>query len=85
MYLIGSAVNANRIALAIIIVINSVIAAFYYLRPVGAMFLKDPDEFTKRFMTNATSVTRSIIALLLSLSIISILLVEPLLNIIEYS
>ena len=85
MYLIGSAVNANQIALAIIIVINSVIAAFYYLRPVGAMFLKDPDEFTKKdFMTNATSVTRSIIALLVFLSIISILLVEPLLNIIEY-
>lgn len=48
MYLIGSAINADQIALAIIIVINSVIAAFYYLRPVGAMFLKDPDEFTKR-------------------------------------
>lgn len=85
MYLIGSAINANQIALAIIIVINSVIAAFYYLRPVGAMFLKDPDEHTKKdFMQNATNVTRSIIALVVILSIISILLIEPLLAIIEY-
>ena len=85
MYLIGSAINANQIALAIIIVINSVIAAFYYLRPVGAMFLKDPDEHTKKeFMQNATNVTRSIIALVVVLSIISILLIEPLLDIIEH-
>ncbi len=48
MYLIGSAINADQIALAIIIVINSVIAAFYYLRPVGAMFLKDPMNYKKR-------------------------------------
>ena len=49
------------------------------------MFLKDPDEHTKKkFMQNATNVTRSIIALVVVLSIISILLIEPLLGIIEH-
>lgn len=85
MYLIGSAVNAQQLALAIIIVINSIIAAFYYLRPVAAMFLKDPDEFTKkRFMENATNPTRTAVGIAVVLSILSVLLVEPLLNIIEY-
>lgn len=83
--LIASAVNKGELALAIIIIINSVIAAFYYLRPVGAMYLKDPDEFTKtNFLENSTSVTKSVVALVAFLSIISILLIEPLLYIIEY-
>ncbi len=42
MYLIGSAVNAGYILLAIIMVINSAIAGYYYLKPIVHMFLKEP-------------------------------------------
>lgn len=85
MYLIGSAVNAGHIALAIIIVLNSVIAAYYYLRPVSYMFLRDPEEGSKtKFMQNATIPIKSIVGMAVFLTIISILLVEPLLNIISY-
>ena len=47
MYLVASAVNSGHIALAIIIVLNSAIAAYYYLRPVSYMFLKDQKKDLK--------------------------------------
>ena len=56
MYLVASSVNAGQIALAVIIVLNSAIAAYYYLRPISYMFLKDPIEgANKKFMQNATT------------------------------
>ena len=49
MYLVSSAVNAGHIALAtVIIVLNSAIAAYYYLRPVSYMFLKDQKKDLKK-------------------------------------
>ncbi|CAM3591423.1 MAG: NADH-quinone oxidoreductase subunit NuoN [Chitinophagales bacterium] len=84
MYLIASAVNAGHIALAVIIVLNSAIAAYYYLRPVSYMFLRDPEVgiSNTKFMQNATTPMKSVVGLAVLLAIISILLVEPLLNII---
>lgn len=85
MYLIGSAVNAGHIALAVIIVLNSVISAYYYLRPVSYMFLRNPEEGSNsKFMQNATTPMKSIIGFIVFLTIISILLIEPLLIMIEY-
>jgi NADH-quinone oxidoreductase subunit N len=83
MYLVASAVNAGHIALAIIIVLNSAIAAYYYLRPVSYMFLRDPDGDTKtKFMENASLPMKSAIGFAVFLTLISIFLVDPLLNII---
>lgn len=85
MYLVASAVNSGHIALAIIIVLNSAIAAYYYLRPVSYMFLKDPEEDSKtKFMQNASLPMKSIVGFAVFLTLISILLIEPLLNIISY-
>lgn len=86
MYLVASAVNAGHIALAIIIVLNSAIAAYYYLRPVSYMFLRDPEVgiSNTKFMQNATTPMKSVVALAVFLTIVSILLIEPLLNIITY-
>ena len=85
MYLVASAVNAGHIALAIIIVVNSAIAAYYYLRPVSYMFLRDPEVgiSNTKFMQNATIPTKSVVGFAVFLTIISILLIDPLLNIIS--
>jgi len=85
MYLIASAVNAGQIALAVIIVLNSAIAAYYYLRPISYMFLKDPIEGANtKFMQNASTPMKSVIGICVFLTIISVLMVEPLLQIINY-
>ena len=85
MYLVASAVNAGQIALAIIIVLNSVIAAYYYLRPISYMFLRDPEEGSKtKFMENASLPMKSAVGLAVFLLLISILLIDPLLNIISF-
>jgi NADH-quinone oxidoreductase subunit N len=83
MYIIASAVNAGHIALAIIMVLNSAIAAYYYLRPVSYMFLKDPDpELKTRFMQNGSTPMKAAIGLAVFLTLISVLLVDPLLKVI---
>ena len=84
MYLVSSAVNAGHIALAVIIVLNSVISAYYYLRPVSYMFLRDVEQGANpHFMQNATTPTKSIVGFAVFLIIISVLLIDPLLNIIS--
>ena len=85
MYLVASAVNAGQIALAIIIVLNSVIAAYYYLRPISYMFLRDPEEGSKtKFMENASLPMKSAVGFAVFLTLISIFLIDPLLNIITF-
>ncbi len=85
MYLVASSVNAGQIALAVIIVLNSAIAAYYYLRPISYMFLKDPIEGANdKFMQNATTPMKSVIGICVFLAIISVLTIEPLLEMINY-
>lgn len=43
-YLFGAAVNANLEWLAVAGMVNSVISAYYYLRVVKVMYLRDPSE-----------------------------------------
>jgi NADH-quinone oxidoreductase subunit N len=84
MYLVASAVNAGHIALAIVIVLNSAIAAYYYLRPISYMFLRDPEEATNtKFMQNASLPMKTMVGFAVVLTIISVLLIDPLLNIIS--
>jgi len=84
MYLVGSAVNAGEIVLAIIIVLNSAIAAYYYLRPISYMFLRDPEDGKKtKFMQNASLPMKSVVGFCVFLMIISVFLIDPLLNIIS--
>lgn len=84
MYLVSSAVNAGEIILAIIIVLNSAIAAYYYLRPISYMFLRDPESGKKtKFMQNASLPMKSVVGVCVFLMVISIFLIDPLLNIIS--
>ena len=84
LYLIGSAVNAGYIVLAIIMILNSAIAAYYYLKPIVYMFLKEPLEEKQEIMANSTSVVKTLIIACAIFTILSIFLIEPLLEIISY-
>ena len=44
LYLISAAVNSGHIYLALIMIANSAVAVYYYLKLVVYMFLKDPKE-----------------------------------------
>lgn len=85
MYLIGSAVNAGYIVLALIMAINSAIAAYYYLKPIVYMFLKEPLENQEvKYLANATTPVKTLVGFCAIVTIFSIFFVEPLLNIISY-
>ena len=85
MYLIGSAVNAGYILLALVMVINAAIAGYYYLRPIVYMFLKDPIEGEEvKYMTNATTPIKTLVGFCAIVTILSIFLIEPLIEIISY-
>ncbi|RXJ66846.1 NADH-quinone oxidoreductase subunit NuoN [Halarcobacter ebronensis] len=85
MYLIGSAVNAGYIILALIMAINSAIAGYYYLKPIVYMFLREPLEDKEvKYMANASNTVKTLIGFCAIVTILSIFFIEPLLNIISY-
>ncbi len=85
MYLIGSAVNAGYLILALIMALNSVIAAYYYLKPIVYMFLKEPLENQNiQYMANATTTVKSLIGVCAIATIFSIFIINPLLEVISY-
>ncbi|HIO70455.1 MAG TPA: NADH-quinone oxidoreductase subunit N, partial [Campylobacterales bacterium] len=81
-YLISSAVNAGYIVLAIIMVLNSAIAAYYYLKLVVHMFLKEP--ITGRdgsvYMANASTSLKVVLGIAAFFTIASIFFVSPILD-----
>jgi len=83
LYLLSAAINSEYIFLALIIVLNSAIAVYYYMKLVVYMFLKEPTtEDASLFTTNASTPLKAIIGFAAMVTIFSILFVEPLLNII---
>jgi len=83
LYLLSAAVNSGFIILAIIMVINSAIAVYYYMKLIVYMFLKDPiTEDGNVYTSNNSTVLKVIIGFAVFMTTISIVLVEPLLNII---
>lgn len=85
MYILSSAVNAGYIVLAVIMALNSAIAAYYYLKPIVYMFLKDPLETNStNYLANGTSAIKTVIGLSVLVTIFSIILISPLLDFISY-
>jgi NADH-quinone oxidoreductase subunit N len=83
LYLLSAAINSEYIFLALIIVLNSAIAVYYYMKLVVYMFLKEPITNDARlFTTNASTPLKVIIGFAAMVTIFSILFVEPLLNVI---
>jgi NADH-quinone oxidoreductase subunit N len=84
MYLLGAAVNGGYMILALIMALNSAIAAYYYLRPIVYMFLKEPSVEGIKFMVNATTTSKVIVASCAVFMIISIFFIQNILETISY-
>lgn len=63
-YLFSAAVQEGLMWMAFWGVINSVISAYYYLRPIVVMYMKDGDAVTAPRSLNATAVTIFVCAIL---------------------
>ncbi|HEX5710718.1 MAG TPA: NADH-quinone oxidoreductase subunit NuoN [Sulfuricurvum sp.] len=83
MYMIGSAVSAGYIVLALIMALNSAIAAYYYLKLIVFMFMKEPvSEYQKYYLTNASLSLKTIIGIAAVGTIFAVFAVNPLLKVI---
>ena len=81
MYLISTAVNSGEVVLALIMALNSAIAAFYYLKLIVYMFLKTNESKLVLEYQETNSITlKVIVAISVVFTVVSILLMGPLLD-----
>ena len=84
MFLIGAAVNGGYLILALIMALNSAIAAYYYLKLIVYMFLKEPSNDDRiEFMGNANNPLRTVIGISAIITITSVFYIDPLLEMIS--
>jgi len=84
MYLVSATINANEIPLAIIMVLNSAIAAFYYLKVIVHIFLlKQEAGNTLEYQEISNTILTIVIAAAIIFTVSSIFLVGPLLDVIS--
>jgi NADH-quinone oxidoreductase subunit N len=80
-YMIGSAVSAGYIVLALIMALNSAIAGYYYLKLIIYMFMKDPVNTEENYyMNNASLPLKTIIGIAAVATIFAVVMVNPLLE-----
>ncbi|RAX54925.1 NADH-quinone oxidoreductase subunit N [Helicobacter sp. 16-1353] len=83
LYLISSSVNAGHNILALILLLNSAIAIYYYIKLIVFMFLKEPiTKDSGIYHQNASYPMIGIIAIALIVSIFAIFFIEGFLGII---
>ena len=81
MYMIGAAVSGGYTILALIMALNSAIAAYYYLKLIVFMFMKDPVEGSEKiYMANASLSLKTIIGATAVATMFSVFAVNPLLE-----
>lgn len=85
MYLMGSAVSAGYVILALIMAFNSAISAYYYLKLIVHMFLKEPvlDDKTL-YMKNASLALKTMLGISALVVTLSAFGVSPLLDVIHH-
>lgn len=82
-YIIASAVSGGYTVLALIMALNSALAAYYYLKLIVFMFMKEPiTEYGKHYLTNASLSLKTIIGIAAIGTIFAVVAVNPLLNVI---
>lgn len=79
LYLISSAVTGGYIVLALIMALNSAIAAYYYVKIIVYMFMKEPVG-TNDYMVNSSTVLKTVIGTAALFTIASVLAVSPLME-----
>jgi NADH-quinone oxidoreductase subunit N len=83
MYVISAAVDSQYIVLALIMALNSAIAAYYYLKLIVYMFLKDPAQNDGTvYVKNASKSLQTVIGISAFVTVAAILFVGPVLDII---
>jgi len=83
-YVMQAAVNAGYIWLAIIMGLNSAIAAYYYLKLIVYMFLKDPVKDVEVVYYNISKPLMAIIGLATIATVAAIFYVQPLIEYFHY-
>jgi NADH-quinone oxidoreductase subunit N len=84
LYVMQAAVNAGFIWLAVVMGLNSAIAAFYYLKLIVFMFLKDPIKDVDTIYYNLSKPLMAVIGLATLATVGAILYVQPLLSYLYY-
>ena len=87
LYIMGAAVNSGYIVLALIMALNSAISAYYYLKLVVYMFMRDPIDHDGQviYFKNASLSLRTIVGISAVFTIFSVVLISPLLDVLtEY-
>ncbi|MDP3302192.1 MAG: NADH-quinone oxidoreductase subunit NuoN [Sulfuricurvum sp.] len=82
-YIIASAVTGGYTVLALIMALNSALAAYYYLKLIVFMFMKEPVVgYEKYYLVNASLSLKTIIGIAAIGTIFAVLAVNPLLKVI---
>lgn len=82
-YIIASAVSGGYTVLALIMALNSALAAYYYLKLIVYMFMKEPIVgYEKHYLTNASLSLKTIIGIAAIGTIFAVVAVNPLLKVI---
>lgn len=79
LYLISSAVTGGYLVLALIMALNSAVAAYYYVKIIVYMFMKEPVG-TNDYMVNSSTVLKTVIGTAALFTIASVLAVSPLME-----
>lgn len=83
LYLMSAAVNNGFIILAVIMALNSAMAVYYYMKLIVYMFLKEPISTDETiYSSNTSSTLKVIIGFAVVITSISVIMVEPLLEMI---
>ncbi len=83
-YVMQAAVNAGYIWLAIVMGINSAIAAYYYLKLVVYMFLREPEKAVDTVYYNISKPLMAIIGLATVATVAAIFYIQPLISYLYY-
>jgi NADH-quinone oxidoreductase subunit N len=85
LYVLGTVVNSGHEGLAVIMVINSAIAVYYYMKLMVYMFLKEPiTEDGNIYEANMTTSLKLIVGATIIFTITASLFVEPILRLITH-
>jgi NADH-quinone oxidoreductase subunit N len=79
LYMLSAAVTGGYMVLALIMALNSAIAAYYYVKIIVYMFMKEPVGNTD-YMVNSSNVLRTVIGTAAVFTIASVLAVSPLME-----
>ncbi len=82
LYMISAAVNAEYVILALIMAINSAIAAYYYLKLIVYMFMKEPhyEGMQQYYMTNSSGALKTIIGFAAFATVFIFLALNPIME-----